>query len=154
LKRIIFTAPDKLEALNNCSSIEADPELIAEVNRALEQLEPPLRELLKMWYYEGARITDIARVFNISEKEISRRLYEAKRQMKILLADFVKKRWGVDTGGICRICAHPRRSAIAKILSDRGRNESWKSINERLLEAVGEEFQPPQILKAHIKHMN
>lgn len=154
MKRIVFTDPEKLEILNSRTSIEADPELVAEVNRALERLEPPLKELLKMWYYDGARIKDIARQFNKSEREISGLLYEAKRQLKILLADFVKKRWGVDTEGICRICAHPRRTAIDEILSGRGRYESWRSINDKLSEAVGERFQPPQILKAHIKHMN
>ena len=154
MKRVIFTDPKNMEVLNNRISIEADPELVAEVNRALEQLEPRFKELLKMWYYDGARIKDMAQVFDMSESEISGLLYEAKRQMKILLADFVKKRWGVDAGGLCRICAHPRRDDIEEILSARGRNESWRSINDRLSEVVGEKFQPPQILKAHIKHMN
>lgn len=154
MKRIIYLDPELLDLVEDRESPDTDPELITRVNEALEKLEPELRRLLKMRYYDGARIRHIAGALNKSENEITGLLYEAKRQMKILLADFVRKRWGVESSGICRICAHPKRAVIEKILSTRKRSESWRAINGRIFEAVGESFQPPQILRAHLRHMN
>jgi hypothetical protein len=153
LKRIILLDPEILDVLEDHRSPDPDPELLSRVNEALEQLHPEHRELLKMWYYDGARMRDIARVLDKSEKEIKELLYEAKRQMKILLADFVRKRWGVGTKGICRICSHPQRNIIERILSNKVSGESWRKINDNIFKAIGTRFQPPQILKAHLKHM-
>jgi hypothetical protein len=154
LKRIILLDPELLDVLEDRFSPNPDPELLSRVNEALEQLDPEYREILKLWYYDGARIRDITRALDKSEKEIMELLYEAKRQVKILLAGFVKKRWGVETKGICRICSHAQRNIIEKILSNKVSGESWRKINDNIYKAIGTRFQPPQILKAHIRHMN
>ena len=107
-----------------------------------------------MRFYDGATIPELARSLQKTEKEISGALYEAGRQMKILLAGYVTKKWGLEIEGICRICVHPMKAVIEKILKNKGRNESWKNVTDRIREATGERFHPPQILKAHLKHMN
>jgi hypothetical protein len=154
LKRIILLDPEILDVLEDHRSPNPDPVLLSRVNEALEQLAPEYRELLRMRYYDGVPLRDIASALDKSDKEVKGLLYEAKRQMKILLAGFVRKRWGVETEGICGICSHAQRNIIEKILSNKVSGESWRKINDRIFKAIGERFQPPQILKAHIKHMD
>jgi hypothetical protein len=136
------------------ASPKPDPELVSVVNEALECLTPDLREILKMRYYDGATTREIALAMHKSEKEILSLIYEARRQIRIQLAEFVSKRWGIETGKLCRICVHPKRALIETILIGKGRSESWGKTTDKIYEAVGERFHPPQILKAHLKHMN
>jgi len=131
-----------------------DPELVLNVNKALEYLTPDLREILIMRYYDGATTGEISLAMHKPEKEILSLIYEARRQMKIQLGEFVKKRWGIETGKLCRICVHPGRATIESILIGKRRTESWGKISKKIYEVVGERFHPPQILKAHLKHMN
>ena len=128
--------------------------MIAAVDKALEKLEPKLRDILKMRYYDGATVPEIASTLSKSENEILGLIYEACRQMKILLADFVKRRWDIKSGTACRICAHPEREIIEKILLGKNDKESWRRVTDEISNAVGVRFHPPQILKAHLRHMS
>jgi len=154
LKRIVFMDPGIFNGLEVLAAPEPDPELVSNVNTALEQLEPALQEILKLKYYEGATTGEIALALDKPEKEIISLIYEAKRQMRFHLAEFVNKRWGIKSGRLCRICIHPRRAAIESILIGKSQSESWGKITDRIYEAGEERFHPPQILKAHLKHMN
>lgn len=153
MNRIIFMDLNLLDGLKNRLPLKPDPELELKVNEALNRLEPALRELIRMRFYEGASEREVAERLGKPEKEIVGMIYEAKRQLRNHLAEFVNKRWGLETAGICRICAHPERAAIEDILKSRSRNESWKKTTERVFRATGEKFHPPQVLKAHLKHM-
>ena len=154
MDRIKYVDLNLLDQLEIRIPPEPDPEWTARVRDALQQLEPFLEQVMRMRFYDGATIPELARSLQKTEKEISGALYEAGRQMKILLAGYVTKKWGLEIEGICRICVHPMKAVIEKILKNKGRNESWKNVTDRIREATGERFHPPQILKAHLKHMN
>lgn len=96
----------------------------------------------------------IAERNDISEKEVVKRIYEAKRQLKMMLAEFVRKRWGLQIKGVCRICTHPQKETIDTILRNIDDGESWRKICREVENAIGDRIYPPQILKAHMKHMN
>ena len=145
--------PDILDGQENRSTPKTDPELASQVDEALKRLEPALRDIIRMRFYDGISIREIADRLGRPEKEIIGTIYEAKRRMRIDLAEFVRKRWGIDIGNLCKICAHPERAAIENILTSKSPDESWKKITERVYRATGERFNPPQILRAHLKHM-
>lgn len=153
MNRIIYVDPEIIDILTIGPSPSPDPELVAAVGSALKKLEPKLSEIIHERVYEGRKISEIAVNLNKSEKDITALLYEAKRQLKILLADFVKQRWGIETKGNCRICNHDSREKIEKILITKKENDSWRQSTAKIQKAVGERFHPPQILKAHLKHM-
>lgn len=154
LNRTIYVDLNLLNEMEIKTPPEPDPELTARVRDALKQLEPFLEQVMRMRFYEGATVAEIAQSLRKSEKEISGALYEAGRQMKIFLAGYVAERWGIEVDGLCKICIHPKRVAIEKILKNKGKNETWRNITENIREATGEKFHPPQVLKAHLKHMN
>lgn len=153
MKRIIFMELDILNGLENRLPPKPDPELVSKVDEALKRLEPALRDIIRMRFYDGISIREIADRLGRPEKEIIGTIYEAKRRMRIDLAEFVKKRWGLEIGNPCKICEHPERAAIENILNSKSPDESWKKIIERVYRATGEKFNPPQVLKAHLKHM-
>jgi hypothetical protein len=152
LNRIIYLDLNLIEVSEIHPPVDPDPELVLNVNRALAKLDPLLQDILKGRYYDGETIDALAVRYGISGKEIKRLVYEAVRQMRFHLGEFVRKRWGIDAGDTCRVCAHPLRGQIEEILRDRKPAESWRIVTEKIRKATGERFHPPQILKAHINH--
>jgi IS30 family transposase len=153
VKRIIFMDPETLDSLKARIPPEPDPELETGVDEALKRLRPDLQLILRMRFYEGVPIREIADQLDRTESDISCSIYEARRQMKVLLAEFAKNRWGLEIKGLCKICVHPQKSTIEKIIAGKKNEESWKKIIEKIYCAVGERFQPPQVLKAHLRHI-
>lgn len=154
MHRIIYLDPEIIEHLNAFASRPPDPELIETVNEALERLESDLRQIVHERYFEGLTVPQIAERNEITEKEVIKRIYEAKRQLKMMLAEFVRRRWGLQIEGVCKICRHPQREMIDSILRNKNDGDSWRRICKKIEEDVGDRIHPPQILKAHIKHMN
>ncbi|UCE66180.1 MAG: hypothetical protein JSU85_15240 [Candidatus Zixiibacteriota bacterium] len=153
MKRVVFMDLDMLDGLENRLPPEPDPELVSKVDEALKRLGPASRDVLVMRFYDGISAGEIADRLGRPEKDIISIIYEAKRRMKIDLAEFVSKRWGIDVGNLCKICAHSERPTIENILKSKSPDESWKKITERVYRRTGERFHPPQLLKAHLKHM-
>jgi hypothetical protein len=153
LHRLIFLDPDIIQNLKAVSPIDPDPELVEAVDRALLQLVPDLRRLIRERYFESLTVKEISERNHLPEAETIAGIYEAKRRLKMLLAEFVRKRWGIETKEVCRICIHPQKEKIEAILQNRKKTESWGSTCRRVKRLLGERIHPPQILKAHIKHM-
>lgn len=130
-----------------------DPEIIEAVEDAMRRLGPNLSDIIHQRYFEGLTTAEIAARNEIDEKKAVALIYEGKRRLRLLLADFVERRWQVKTGRLCRICRHPQRQRIEEILVEYNGSCSWTVMNERLQRVVGERFNPPQILKAHLRHM-
>jgi hypothetical protein len=143
-----------LDGLEHQLPSKPDPELVTRVDEAIEELEPNMRDIIRMRFYDGMSTKEIAHNLGKPEKNVVGIIYEAKRQLKFLLAEFVNKRWGLDVNSLCKICVHPERGEIEKVLKSKSQKKSWKKIIERVHFATGERFHPPQILKAHLKHMN
>ncbi len=153
MNRILYLDPEILDTLMPARPPDPDPELITAVNEALSGLKPELRELIIKRFYEGRKISEIESELDRPEKEIMALLYEAKRQLRSLLADFARERWGIEVRKGCRICAHARRAEIEKILLGKKERDSWRKTTLKIRDAAGESFHPPQILIAHMKHI-
>ena len=154
MHRIVYLDPEILQQLKPLPDQPPDPDVIDAVRKAIESLEPELRKVVHERYFECLTLTQIAERSGVEEREIAKSIYEANRQLKMALADFVAKRWGVKPRGICRICSHPKRETIEKILLKFECGDSWAKITRELESALDEKFHPPQILKAHLKHMS
>ncbi len=154
MKRIIYIENNFLQSLAGRDFQEPDQVLTETVNQAVESLRKDLRQIIRARYFEALSVAAIAERNGMPEKEIIRLLYEAKRQLKMILADFAADRWGIKIRGRCRICLHDRRELIDCILLGRSSDESWAATSEKIKAAIGENFQPPQILKAHLKHLS
>lgn len=153
MPEIIYLDPVFLQNLPAFRSSPTDPDIIEAVSEALKTLDPETERLIRERFFEGLSLNEIANRNNIDVREVVRSLYEGNRQLKILLSDFVKRKWGIKPNGICRICGHPKRTEIEGILNKRDNSRSWGQVCRAVEKATGERFQPPQILKAHIKHM-
>ncbi len=153
MHRLIFLDPDLIQLMGESSSQHADPDVIDAVSGALKALGREMEEVVRARYFEGLSVPAIAARYEIQDREVVGILYEAKRRLKILLADFPEKRWGVSTDGLCRVCGHPERKKIEKILMVNAGSRSWGAICREVEQAVGERFYPPQVLKAHLKHI-
>lgn len=153
MHRIVFLDPETIENLRAISPADPDPELVMTVNEALLTLSPELRRLIRERYFESLTIGEISDRNHLPERETIRKIYEAKRQLKMVLASFVKKRWGIEAMGVCRICTHPEREKIEAVLRARKVTESWGSTCRKVQNMLQQRMQPPQILKAHMKHM-
>ena len=153
MHRIIYMDPNLLEGLELKMRPDPDPEIDFEVNQAMERIDPALRDLLKARYYDGKTLSELAAEFGIDDKNVRRLLYKAVREMKIQLADFVRRRWGIENAHVCWVCVHPERDKIEAILREKSESNSWRHITERIFEAAGRRFPPPQVLKAHMAHM-
>ena len=153
MKRLQYVDLNILDDLELPMIQKPDPSLAAAVQDALKAIEPDLARIVRMRFYEGHTMIEIAGIIGKTERETSSLLYEAKRQLRELLAEYVAKRWGIKTKGICGVCSHPQRSEIEHILVNKDNGESWSKITEKIRLATGEIFHPPQILKAHLSHM-
>lgn len=154
MHRIIYLDPEILQLLKPAPEQSTDPEVIETVKKAIENLDSNLRQVIHERYFEGLTLAEMAERSGVEEREIAKSIYEANRQLKIALTDFVAKRWGVKPRGICRICGHPKRASIEKILLTFKSGDSWARISREIESAVDEKFHPPQILKAHLKHIS
>lgn len=153
MPEIIYLDPEFLQNLPAIRSRPTDPDIIKAVTEALKRLKPETERLVRERFFEGLSLAEIADRNNIDVREVVRSLYEGKRQLKILLSDFVKRKWEITPDGLCRVCGHPKRTEIEEILIKRDSSQSWGKICRMVEKATGTRLQPPQILKAHIKHM-
>jgi len=62
----------------------------------------------------------------------------------------VQKRWPDRFKDLntCPVCSHPKKHLIEKIIKNKKKNESWRSLNNRLKKKTGRSFNPP------INHLN
>ncbi len=154
MHRIIYLDPEIIQHLKASASQPPDPELVEAVNDALEGLDSDLQQIVHERYFEGLTVPQIAERNKIPENEVVKLIYEAKRQLKMMLAEFVRKRWGLQIKGVCKICTHPQKEKINSILQNKKDGDSWREICSKIEAEVGDRIYPPQILKAHIKHIN
>ncbi len=146
--------PQVIDTIEIEQSKLTDPVLVDTVSNAMNRLDPGSQQLIYEIFYQGHSLSGIASRDGIPLNELNRRFYEIKRQLKMILGDFVKNRWGLNVTGTCRICSHPRKEAIDRVILAKNDSESWGQICKNLESITGEKFYPPQILKAHLKHIS
>ena len=116
MKRLIYLEHQFLQSFGISEKAKIDHEIIEHVGNALKKLDPDLENIIRERFFAGLSVSEISKRNDLDEKEIIKLIYEGKRQLKMFLADFVKKRWGIEPSGICRICIHPEQEIINNIL--------------------------------------
>ncbi len=153
MPRIVYVDPSQLEQIEPIEFTPTDPVLARAVRRALGELSGELHEIIIQREVMGMTLGEIASACGLTEKEANSRLYEARRQLRHHLADFVFERWGIEVQGICRICGHPQEEVINRMLCAKRKSETWGSFNKRLYRKTKLRFSPPRILIAHLRHI-
>jgi RNA polymerase sigma-70 factor (family 1) len=67
--------------LENTDEIE-DPEIILQINHAIEQLPEQMRAIFKLKYLEGKKLSEIAMINQISENTVKTQLLRAKEKLR------------------------------------------------------------------------
>ena len=153
MRRIVYAGLEVFEVLESLESSPANPTVDEEVRKALKSLKPELRSIICSYYFDGNSIEEIAAKNKLSEKQVSIFLRLAKKLLRNLLNNFVKSRWRIKVKGKCRVCSHRKRKTIDRMLIAKANDETWGAFGKRLAKVTGYNFQPPQILIAHLKHI-
>lgn len=102
---------DETEGAFICEDTAVDSDRHTDVERALEQLDPSLCEVLTLYYYDGLKLKEIAALLGETVSAVHHRLQKAKKALKAVL-----KQQGIDdavySGGIGTMIAVSLRSLI------------------------------------------
>lgn len=128
--------------------------IISEVTQAVSRLTEREQEFVKLYWYEGKSLSEMAESFGKSPHNIESMNRRILRKLKNELAGFVKERFGIDVESDrkCPICSHPERAAIERILRAKTERETLRPIYRKLRETFGVEVSTPQILIGHMKY--
>jgi len=132
---------------------QSDSEIVSAVQNAIEQLPTAQREIITARFYEGLTLDQIGARLGLTRKGVLAQNYAAIRSLKYQLSSFVKAKWGIEVSGLCRICRHPKRSEIEKMLLSKSKHETWGAFGKRLKREIGERIHPPRILISHLGHL-
>jgi hypothetical protein len=118
---------------------ERKEELEDEVQRCLEKLPFLEKEFIRYFYFEGLPYKQISLLLKTNQRKLERMHKNILKQLKILLKDFVEKRFKLKIADekLCPICLHPKREELEKILDSKRKEESFK----RILRIFKEKFQ-------------
>lgn len=153
MDRIEYVEPEVLQALMPLEPIPADTLLIEEVEKALTQLPLEMQELVVQRIYQGKTINQIAQVFGITRESVILELNDALHRLRLLLSDYVQKRWNIQIASGCSLCIHPQNEIINRMLENKPDSESWGTFGKRLSIEIGEKIGPPRILITHLNHI-
>jgi len=133
---------------------DPDPDLVAAVEAALQKLPADIREVIVLYHLAGLSLADIVRQFEnrLSADQVKKLITAGRSQLKTHLAAFVAARWNITPPKTCRICVHPQRARIDKMLAAKPPAQSWGIFIGQLQKIIGEKIYPPQILISHRKH--
>lgn len=144
-----------LESIDKIEVIEIPepaPELVSAVKNAIQQLPDDYQAIITYLFYDGLTFDEIAQKLELPPELVMNKYQLAANQLRIFLHGFVEKRWGIRHT-VCCVCIHPQCERINRILRRKSPEETWSSFNRRLEGSVGAKFNPPQILIAHLKHI-
>ena len=132
---------------------ESDP-IIEETRRALETLSEPYARMVILRYLESKTFEEIETELGIEQERLSGMLNTAVLALRQRLLPAVKNRWPKGFAHLkgCPICAHEQRGLIEQLILGKTKTQSWKSLNRRIKEEVGVIFNPPIIMKHHVKY--
>jgi hypothetical protein len=129
-------------------------DFLSRVRKEVESLDHNHRRVITMYYFECLDIKQIALSMKLPPDDIRSLLRESLLMLKSNLADIVAKRWPKRFSKIkrCKICGHPQRSLIEKIVRERLPSDSWGKTNRLIKKQVGCCFNPPTVIINHMKY--
>ncbi|MBN2227341.1 MAG: sigma-70 family RNA polymerase sigma factor [candidate division Zixibacteria bacterium] len=136
---------------------EVSNQLIRSVRRAVSTLTPREREFVYRYYYNGEANRKIAIEMGLTVGRIDRLHRRILKRLKIVLADFVRKEYGLDVaiGDDCPICQSPHCDEINRLIQAKPPEVTWRGVLKTLCNEYGLKITSPQVLIGHEKyHMN
>jgi len=137
------------------SLIQKDVELEKKVERALGKLTEEERKLILYFYYDCFSYEKISEILGKEKYKLEKIHKDAKEKLKILLRDYVEKRFGISTRAPdCIICRSPHRKKLEELIKKKRNNQTWSGLIKLFKRDFGIEIKTPQILISHQrKHM-
>jgi len=128
--------------------------IVDEVRRAVARLTPLEREYVERRFFQGESFPEISRAFNKRLSRIEAIHRRVVTKLKYLLAEFVKKEYGLDMPGRknCPLCNSVFRARIDRVIKGKRKEDTWKSIIKVLEARYGIVIKSPQILAGHEKY--
>ena len=129
-------------------------EFLEAVRKEVIALPESDSRVIIMYYFECRSIEEIAGEIGIGDTDIKMILRRSLLTLKSRLDKMVRARWPrrFADNPKCRICRHPQKDEIERILREKAPSESWGSVNSRLKSKLGLSFNPPSILISHMRY--
>jgi len=141
---------------DNKESFQRDESINREVREAIEKLSFVEKQFVRLFYFEFKSYQQIARILKKKVYKLERIHQRALGKLRIILADFVKKRFKlnvpIDTD--CIICNSPFREEMDQLIKNKKEEETYRSLIRIFKQKYGIDIRTPQVIIGHKKkHM-
>jgi len=128
--------------------------VIAAVRAAIRRLDPDQQELVGQLYYFGRTIPELAAATGSSRSRLEAQHDRIKRRLRVLLADFVRRRYGIGAAErrSCPICDQPRADAIDRHIAAKRPAHTRRPIMRAIREKTGLDLRSPHALIGHTRY--
>jgi RNA polymerase sigma factor (sigma-70 family) len=127
-----------------------------EVRKAVARLRPEEKQFVDLFYFQFRSYKEIARRTGKKVRKLETINNRVREKLKLLLADFVKKRFGVIVPPIsdCVICSSPNRAAIDELIRKKRDHQTCSGLISILRREYDLDIRTPQVIIGHRrKHM-
>jgi hypothetical protein len=146
--------------LRNSSGGEEENEINEAINRevrkAVEELPAAEKRFVELFYFEFKSYRQIAIILKKKVYKLERIHQRALGKLRILLTDFVKKRFRLEITEKtdCPICSSPFREELDQLIREKKEEETHKPLINILKKRYGIDIRTPQVIIGHRKkHM-
>jgi RNA polymerase sigma factor (sigma-70 family) len=127
-----------------------------EVRKAVARLRPDEKQFVELFYFQFRSYKEIARRAGKKVHKLETINSRVREKLKLLLAGFVKKRFGIAASPVsdCIICNSPDRAAIDQLIRKKRDDQTYSRLMSILRSEYGLDIRTPQVIIGHRrKHM-
>jgi RNA polymerase sigma factor (sigma-70 family) len=135
---------------------EADEWINLEVRKAVARLQPDEKRFVELFYFEFRSYQEISRKLRKRIHWLERIHNRALGKLRLLLADFVKERFGLDVpeDTDCVICRSLHRQELDRLIRLKKKEETYSRLIRVFKQRYGVDVTTPQVIIGHKKkHM-
>jgi hypothetical protein len=125
------------------------PRIVAAIERATRSLKPFQREVIIRRFWQGQDFRAIAMALDSSPDDIRNCLRQTLRRLRSAFASNSDVNQGRPR---CKICRHPKRTEIDRLLGLRRRHDTWRGYVSALRIQFGITGVPPKAVEAHLRN--
>jgi len=131
-----------------------DDDIASTVKRAVAHLPELDRLIIEDYYVFCLSRRVIAGRHDLEEREVDVTRARAERRLRVMLAEFVERKFGlaIRDQDECRLCRSVSRAAIDTLLSRRNPEESWGALRRRLNDCFGLNLKRVQEVMTHCRY--
>jgi RNA polymerase sigma factor (sigma-70 family) len=133
-----------------------DESIDLEVRKAVARLRPEERQFVELFYFQFRSYREIAQRTRRKVHKLERINQRVREKLRLLLGDFVKKRFGIVASPVtdCIICSSPDRAAIDRLIREKKDDQTYSRLMSILRHKYGLDIKTPQVIIGHRrKHM-